>query len=193
MFPKTTKFSVYVFDTLALANASTIAFGFGKIIMIKGDNTRFKLGGGITLSFDTPVAPTAQTFAQLPWYSGQASFGNAYAAPATATLTAAQLMQKYIITTSAAATSLTLPTAALLGAALGATQGFEFEFEIDNSGGSNIVTVVVGTGIVAATPALTGGATLTVAAGTFGKFKIIFKTPNAGAPTTYAALIFRTL
>lgn len=186
MFPKTTNFRVYVFDTLALANASTIPFGYGKIIMIKGDNTRFKLGGGITLSFDTPAAPTAQTFAQLPWFQGQPAFGNAYSAPATATLTAAQLQKRYIITTSAAATSLTLPTATLLGAAIGATRGTEFDFEIDNSAGANIVTLVVGTGIVAATPALTGGATLTVAVGTFGKFKIIFKDATN-------ALIFRTL
>lgn len=186
MFPITTKFRVYVFDTLALANASSIVFGYGTIIMIKGDNTRFKLGGGNTISFDTPPVINAKTFANSPWFNTPAQLSQAFAAPATATLTAAQLAARYIVTTSAAATSLTLPTATLLAAQVGAIQGSVFEFTIDNSGGVNIVTVVVNTGIVAGTPALTGGATLTVPAGQFGVFKIIFKSATT-------ALIYRTL
>lgn len=178
---------MYVFSTLAKAQASTKTFGYGTIIMIKGDNTRFKMGGGISLSFDTPVAPTTQTFAQLGWFSAPPAFANATAVNATATLTGAQLiLATYIKSTSAAATSITLPTATDLGTVLGAVQGSEFDFEVDNSAGANTVTLVVGTGIVAATPALTGGATLTVAAGTFAKFKIIFKTATT-------ALIFRVL
>lgn len=187
MFPTTTKFSVYVFKTLALANASTRTFGYGTIIMVKGDNTRFKLGGGITLSFDTPVAPTAQTFAQLQWFSAPPAFANAVAVDTTATLTGAQLiLARYIKSLSAAAVSITLPNATDLGTVLGAVRGSEFDFQIDNSAGANTVTVVVATGIVAATPALTGGATLTVIAGTFAKFKIIFKSATT-------ALIFRVL
>lgn len=186
MFPTTTKFKVYVFKTLALAKASTLQFGYGTIIMVKGDNSRFKLGGGNPLSFNTPVAPTSSTFNELAWHATAPAFGNAFAFNVTGTITAANLLKRYITTTSAAAVSLTLPTATLLGAALGATRGDEFDFEIDNSAGANTLTVVVGTGIVAATPALTGGATLTVIAGTFGKFKIIFKDATN-------ALIFRTL
>lgn len=187
MFPLTTKFRVYVFDTLALAMASTLQFKYGTIIMIKGDNTRFKLGGGVPVSFDTPPVVTTQTFAQLQWFQTAPSSLNAVAYNATATLTGAQLaIARYITSTSVAATSLTLPTATDLGAVIGAVRGTEFDFEIDNTLGANIVTVVVNTGIVAATPIITGGATLTVAAGTFGKFKIIFKTPTT-------ALIFRVL
>lgn len=175
-----------VFDTLAHANASGRLFGYGESAMVDGDGTRIKFGTGNRYSGSEPSGVTAKTFAQLPWTNAAISAATAFAANATATLTAAQLLQRYITSTSVAAVSLTLPTATLLGTALTAVQGTEFDFEIDNSAGANIVTVVVGTGITAATSPITGGATLTVAAGTFGKFKIIFKTATT-------ALIFRTL
>lgn len=190
MFPITTKFSVYVFDTLAQANASGILFGYGKIMVIKGDNTRFKIGGGNTISFDTPAVVNAQTFANTPWVNTAAATSETpfttFAQNATGTITAANLLKKYITSTSAAAVTLTLPTATLLGAALGAARGTEFDFTVDNSAGANIVTVAVGAGIVAGTAVITGSDTLTVAAGAIGKFKIIFKTATT-------AVLFRVL
>lgn len=181
---------VYVFATLADALASTQLFGFGSILMIKGDNTKFKLIGGVKYSGTQPSGATSQTFSQVPWtYTDGATSKTpfqTFAQNTTGTITAANLLKKYITSTSAAAVALTLPLATDLGTALGAVQGTEFDFTVDNSGGANTVTVTVNTGIVAATPALTGGATLTVAAGTLGKFKIIFKSATT-------ALIFRTL
>src|ERR1700694_1866193 len=62
---------------------------------------------------------------------------------ATATATAAQVASGYITSTSAAATTITLPTGTLLGAALGATQGTTFDLWIDNTAGANTVTIAV--------------------------------------------------
>lgn len=67
----------------------------------------------------------------------------------TGTISAAQLARGLITCTSGAATSITLPTATQLATALGASQGSVFEFILDNSAGSNTVTIVVGAGITA--------------------------------------------
>lgn len=177
-----------VFDTLAHALASNRVFGYWERAVIKGDNTRYKIGDGIKYSGDGTLPFVGSTFAQLPWIYAAPGIGNAVAINATATITASQLKQRYITTTSVAAETLTLPTVALMvsGGLVAGTQGEEFDFEVDNSAGANTVTIAVGTGTTAATPVITGGATLTVAAGTFGKFKLIFKSPTA-------ALLFRTL
>ena len=98
-----------------------------------------------------------------------------------ATLTAAQLATGSIIYTGSAQ-SVTLPTATLIGAELRASQGTRFDFVVDNTGGSGTCTIVVGTGIVAATPVITGGATLTVAASAtqgIGTFRLIFSSATA--------------
>lgn len=93
---------------------------------------------------------------------------------ATATATAAQLVTGAIKSTSAAATSITLPTPALTLAALQAAQGTSFDFIIDNSAGASTVTIVAGTGWTALA-VVTGGNTLTVASGSVGIFRIYFK------------------
>lgn len=175
-----------VFPTLAAAMASKRVFGLWEIAVIKGDNSRFKRGDGIKYSGDGVLPFVGSTFSQLPWYNAQASFATAYAAPATATLTAAQLATKYIKTLSAAATTLTLPLATALATQLSATQGTELNFLVDNTAGANTVTIAVNTGIVVGAGALTGNTTLTIAAGQIGTFKIFFKS-NA------AALLYRTL
>ena len=93
----------------------------------------------------------------------------------TGAITAANLAKGYVTSTSAAAVALTLPTATLLAAELGATQGTTFDFIVDNSAGANTVTVTVATGIAVATPAITGGATLTVStANVIGHFRLYF-------------------
>lgn len=98
-----------------------------------------------------------------------------------ATLTAAQLATGQINYTGGAAT-VTLPTATLLGAELRAGQGAVFDFSVDNTAGSGTCTVAVGTGIVAATPVITGGATLTVANSAtqgIGVFRLVFSSATA--------------
>lgn len=184
MIPETTKFRLYVFSTLALANASTRTFGNGTFIMIKGDYTRFKMGGGIDLSFDTPPAPTAQTFAQLPWVNTVPVFNsntNPYAANTSATLTAAQLAQQYITSTSAAAVALLGPTATLLATQLGAIAGTRFTFTIDNSAGANPVTFTPGSGFTK-----TGVGSFIVPTGGTTQFEVNFTSPTAATIKSYA-------
>lgn len=179
---------VIVFDTLSEAQASTRHCAYEEVLLVAGDNTKFKRGDG--LLYDSSSQKGGSTWSQLPYYNSTNVGGNtplnSFAVPATATLTAAQLLNKYITSTSAAAVSITLPTATLLGTAVGAVQGTEFDFTVDNTAGANTVTLVVGTGITAATPALTGGANLAVANGFVGKFKIFFTSATT-------ALIYRSL
>lgn len=78
--------------------------------------------------------------------------------PDTATVTAAEVLGGLLIETKAGAATLTLPTAALLNAAIpGAAVGKSFEFYVRNTG-NNTTTVAVGTGGTSAS-----GNTLTVA------------------------------
>ena len=67
----------------------------------------------------------------------------------TGTISAAYLARGYITCTSAAATTLTLPTATAIASAIGAVQGTVFDFWVDNTAGANTVTVAVGAGITA--------------------------------------------
>lgn len=173
---------VIIFNTLAEAMASPRLLHAQEVAVILGDTSRSKRGSGVENSGDGFAKP----FAQLPWDSIDPSVSDAVALNATATITAAQLIKKYITSTSAAATSLTLPTAALLATALAAVRGTVLEFIVDNTAGANVVTIVASTGIVAGTAVLTGGATLTVAAGQVGYFRIFFK-------TAAAALIYRLM
>jgi hypothetical protein len=103
---------------------------------------------------------------------------------ATATLTAAQVASGYITSTSAAATTLTLPTGTLLGAQLGAAQGTTFELYIDNTAGANTVTMAVAVnGILSAAAAAVAASfgLLTVPSGVTGqaRFTIMFSSPTA--------------
>jgi hypothetical protein len=90
----------------------------------------------------------------------------------------------YITSTSAAATTITLPTGTLLGAALSATQGTVFDLFIDNTAGADVVTLAVATnGILSTAAADTAGSfgDLTVAAGATGlaRFTIMFSSATA--------------
>ena len=104
---------------------------------------------------------------------------------ATATATAAQVATGYITSTSAAATTITLPTGTLLGAALGAVQGTSLDLFIDNTAGASTVTIAVATnGILSAAAAAGAGAgagLLTVPSGVTGlaRFTIMFSSPTA--------------
>lgn len=103
---------------------------------------------------------------------------------ATATATAAQVVTGYITSTSAAATTITLPTGTALGAALGATRGTVLELYIDNTAGANTVTIAVNTNaILSSAAADTAGSfgDLTVASGATGlaRYTIMFSSATA--------------
>lgn len=103
---------------------------------------------------------------------------------ATATATAAEVALGYITSTSAAATVITLPTGTLLGAALGASQGYIHELYIDNTAGANPVTIAVAVNGILSDAATTTAASfgqLTVAAGVTGqaRFTLMFSSATA--------------
>jgi hypothetical protein len=103
---------------------------------------------------------------------------------ATATATAAEVATGYITSTSAAATTITLPTGTLLGAALGATRGTVMDLYVDNTAGADVVTIAVAVnGILSTAAADTAGSfgDLTVAAGATGlaRFTIMFSSATA--------------
>lgn len=105
----------------------------------------------------------------------------------TATITGAQLAKGGLVFSGGAGTQ-TLPTAALLLAALGGGgAGTVHDFFVDNSAGSGTCTLAVSASIlVPATVVVTGGATLTVAGQATGLacFRILFS-------STTAAVVFR--
>ena len=106
---------------------------------------------------------------------------------ATGTATAAQVATGYITSTSAAATTITLPTGTLLGAALGATRGTVLELYVDNTAGASTVTIAVATNGVLSTAAVDAAAAagtfgdLTIASGAtgIGRFTIMFSSATA--------------
>jgi hypothetical protein len=109
---------------------------------------------------------------------------SANAINATATATAAQVATGYITSTSAAATTLTLPTGTLLGAALGAVQGTVFDLYIDNTAGASTVTVAVAVNGILSTAATDSAGSfgdLTIAAGAtgIGRYTLMFSSATA--------------
>jgi len=103
---------------------------------------------------------------------------------ATATATAAQVASGYITSTSAATTTITLPTGTLLGAAIGAVRGTILNLYIDNTAGANTVTMAVAVnGILSAGAAAVAGTfgLLTVPSGVTGqaKFTLMFSSATA--------------
>ena len=116
--------------------------------------------------------------------SGSITHASTAAINATATATAAEVATGYITSTSAAATTITLPTGTLLGAELGAVQGTVFDLYIDNTAGANTVTVAVAVnGILSTAAADTAGSfgDLTIASGVTGvaRFTLMFSSATA--------------
>jgi len=102
----------------------------------------------------------------------------------TGTATAAQVADGYITTTSAALTTITLPTGTALGAALNASRGTVFDLYVDNTAGASVVTIAVNTNAVlssaaADTPGSFGD--LTIAAGATGlaRYTLMFSSATA--------------
>jgi hypothetical protein len=103
---------------------------------------------------------------------------------ATATATAAEVATGYITSTSAAPTTITLPTGTLLGAAIGATRGTVMDLYVDNTAGASTVTIAVAVnGILSSAAADTAGSfgDLTLASGVtgLGRFTIMFSSATA--------------
>ena len=116
--------------------------------------------------------------------TGQITHATKAAINATATATAAQVAMGYITSTSAAATTITLPTGTLLGTELGAVQGTVHDLYIDNTAGANAVTIAVAVnGILSTAAADTAGSfgDLTVAAGATGlaRYTLMFSSATA--------------
>jgi len=103
---------------------------------------------------------------------------------ATATASAADVATGYITSTSAAPTTITLPTGTLLGAAIGAVRGTVLDLYVDNTAGASTVTIAVATnGILSSAAADTPGSfgDLTIASGATGiaRFTIMFSSATA--------------
>jgi hypothetical protein len=123
--------------------------------------------------------------------TGKITHATTSAINATATATAAEVATGYITSTSALATTITLPTGTLLGAELGATQGTVFDLYIDNTAGASTVTIAVAVnGILSTAAADTPGSfgDLTIAAGATGlaRFTLMFSSATAYAFTRTA-------
>jgi hypothetical protein len=96
----------------------------------------------------------------------------------TAVATVDQIAHGVIKSLSTAAVSITTPTAASIMAELGFIAPSYFDFCIDNSGGGNTVTLVLDASITAYSK-LTGGETLTTAAGKVGIYRLYFYSATA--------------
>lgn len=86
-----------------------------------------------------------------------------------------EILTGRITSTSAAAVTITLPTATALAAAIG-SPGSRFQFMIDNSAGSNTVTLdLTGTGITTGTVIITGQNSLSISvANSIALFELCF-------------------
>jgi hypothetical protein len=123
--------------------------------------------------------------------TGKITHATTAAVNATATATAAEVATGYITSTSAAGTTITLPTGTLLGGYIGATQGTVFDLYIDNTAGASTVTIAVAVnGILSTAAADSAGSfgDLTIAAGATGlaRFTLMFSSATAYAFTRTA-------
>ena len=117
--------------------------------------------------------------------------GTTSAINATATATATEVSNGWITSTSAAPTTITLPTGTLLGTELGAVAGTVHELYIDNTAGASTVTIAVAVNGVLSTAGVdTAGSfgDLTVASGVTGlaRYTIMFSSATAYAFTRTA-------
>jgi hypothetical protein len=168
-----------------LTNRNRLLEKYSQVVREDGLNTNKNVNIGINGS--TPSF----------WVAGPASFGGTFttnsqivnhsttAANSTSTLTAAQIITGYITSTSAAGTTLTLPTGTLLGTAVGATQGTILVFYVDNTAGASTVTIAVAVNGILSAAAVAGSSAgfglLTVPSGVTGlaEFTIMFSSSTA--------------
>src|SRR6185437_5575441 len=100
----------------------------------------------------------------------------------TATASASAIVSGYITSTSAALTTITLPTVANLtsqieGSGTTVARGTTLCFTVDNTAGASVVTIATNTGTSVIGPqVIMGETTLTVQNGSLGIFKIVYIT-----------------
>lgn len=163
-------------------------------VMLGGLNTNKNAAFGGTLAVTGTSAFTGLATFTAGIQSLVANIGGHAAKAAinsTATATAAQVATGYITSTSASATTITLPTGTLLGTLLGASQGTTFELYVDNTAGASTVTMAVAVNGILSDAAATTAASfgqLTVAAGVTGlaRFTLMFSSATAYAFTRTA-------
>lgn len=179
-----------------LANRSRLLEKYIEVVRQDGLNTNKNVNIGInTASATLWVSGNISTGGTLNPSGGVASGVTVHPSTAainsTATATAAQVATGYITSTSGAATTITLPTGTLLGAALGAVQGTVLELYVDNTAGANTVTMAVAVNGIKSDAANTTAASfgqLTIASGVTGlaQFTLMFSSATAYAFTRTA-------
>lgn len=115
--------------------------------------------GNVECFYEVGTAPVVKRF------KGELKQSTPVAVNATATLTVAQLLAGIITSTTAAAVSGTLPTAAIFDAGTSFAVGDAYDIDVINTGGTNAFTVVTATGWT-----LVGN--MVVALSSSGKFRI---------------------
>jgi hypothetical protein len=131
--------------------------------------------------FNNDTRTCTNRYALTATGTGNILEGMTAAISGTGTMTAVALGTGKLIF-SGGAGSQTLPTATNIGTQLQAVAGTVFDFSVDNTAGSGTCTIVVNTGIVAAVPIITGGATLTIANSAtqgIGAFRLVFSSATA--------------
>lgn len=147
------------------------------LYLIGANNTGFSAAGAKVLDIS---ATGLSVTGRLTTSKGTVRKATSTAFTGNATVTAAQLSGGLLTITSGTDT-LTLPTATLLAAELGATAGTIFEFSVLNIATGGTALMAVGSGITTQS-VITGGETLTVAnSGTEGvaTFRVTFLSATA--------------
>lgn len=166
----------------------------GNVIFARCTVANLPTGAGYAIGCLIQASDTGDMYTNLgttsvaafsPVNGGIDQHPNKAAINSTNTATAAQVATGYITSTSGAATTITLPTGTLLGAALNATQGTTFDLYIDNTAGANTVTIAVAVNGILSAAAAAGSAAnfglLTVPSGVTGlaRFTLMFSSPTA--------------
>lgn len=166
---------------------SLLLEGYIPLVQEAGLNTNKDTALGGTLAVTGVATFTARSVFSAGFTSNVANTGghsSKAAINSSATATAAQVATGYITSTSAAGTTITLPTGTLLGAALSASQGTTFELYVDNTAGASTVTMAVAVNGILSDAAATTAASfgqLTVASGVTGlaRFTLMFSSATA--------------
>lgn len=175
---------------MAITNRNRLLEKYVEVVRQDGLNTNKNVNigvaaGGSTATLSVGTGGINTTGAVTSLLAGVQGHTTTAAINATATATAAQIATGYITSTSAAGTTITLPTGTLMGAQLGATQGTVFTFYVDNTAGASTVTIAVATnGILSAAAAAGSSANfglLTVPSGVTGlaHFTMMFSSATA--------------
>lgn len=127
-----------------------------------GASIFLEASGGMPVQYEIGTAPTVKQIGR-----GAGQFVTVSAVNATATLTPANLLGQIITSTTAAATTGTLPTGAILEASADYVNGDNFDWTVINTGATNAFTVA------AAASGHTVVGNMTVAASTSATFRTV--------------------